>query len=400
MSRWWVIGGCLVAMLIVGQAFYQLASWTSRGGQTAPLYSSYRHDPHGTAALFDLLEMRGLPVDRITRPRLSADHHGTLVQVLPSRRSDTAGPTSVVYGSSQLIDWMHDGNTVIQFTRQYSRLMEEVGVPKENASIETAAAKDLEVLQRQGADPDDLSAMYPLVTAASEVDADRHWGLLLPQALGSEPAPRWRPLAKDGPRIVAAEMGVGAGRLVIIGAPTPASNSGLLRGDNVELLLELLGDGPVLFDEWSLGVGQHHTMLELISRAGLTPVLLQAILALGIYHWSTRRQRSEPDPPITQARSSVEQIHTLGYLYRQSLSPDEVSRRVVAEVYARLAGALRCKPSAIAQRAKRLPETHAAAVQQLLTDLEQLAGEQKPRRNEAYAAMLDRSYSLVKALEK
>lgn len=406
MSRGWTIAFAFFAVLIAVQGFYQLASWTSRGGESSPLYSTYRHDPYGSAALYELLEARGVPVERVTRPRLLPEQHGTLVQILPMPLADNTERASVTQSSSQLLDWMHDGNTVIQLTREYTSLMAEANVPHAELS-DTDLAAEIEEMQRRGTPPDEMGyAPAPALVGESE---DQALALLVPQPFTEDagaaeeaaPAdPRWRWVARRGGQVVAGRQQVGAGELIVIGAPTPALNDGLLRGDNVELMLELLGDGPVLFDEWSLGVGQHHTMLELIRRAGLMPVVLQGLLALVMYHWSTRRQGPPSDETRRRRRSSVEQVQTLGYLYSRSLSDEEVRQRVVAEAQRRLATALRCNVAKIPERAARLPEQQANDVREFVEELQQLNEGKRKVRSERYAAILDRSHSLVKALQK
>ena len=62
---------------------------------------------------------------------------------------------------------------------------------------------------------------------------------------------------RDGPgkAIVACEYRIGQGRLVVVGAPTPALNGMIGEAQNLDFLLSLIGKGPVILDDWMHGLG-------------------------------------------------------------------------------------------------------------------------------------------------
>ena len=65
-------------VLIVGAGvFYRMSYVASRGGDAAPLYSTQRYDPYGTAALYQLLSEQGVDV-RILLPKKSDSRIVTL----------------------------------------------------------------------------------------------------------------------------------------------------------------------------------------------------------------------------------------------------------------------------------------------------------------------------------
>jgi len=378
-------------------AFYSLAETASRGGQSNPLYSTRRYDPYGTAALRDLLAERGIPVKTLERPSLGERERGVLIQVLPRSRPLSLG--QVLLGGvgyevhvGDLRDWIAAGNTVVQFARDQTPLMAELcakpspekrvpGKPGRvrktrppkislDGGAERDPARELEEEEAQGVPPDNLA--YPLVEVWPERGSTRPLLLRLPERLRDAESPSWKPLARWQGGVVAAELAYGAGRLIVVGAPTPALNSGLELGGNLEWVLDLVGQGPVLLDEWSHGIGHQDTLIGCIREIGLTPVLAQLLFVLALYLWSTRGHRRPDRPEPSRSRSIAEQIETLGYLYRQALSRGEAVRRVRREVLRRLAEALRCSPEDVEAGRAKVPPAQARRVQTIREALEAL----------------------------
>ena len=112
--------------------------------------------------------------------------------------------------------------------------------------------------------------------------------------------PRWRPIAwletDEGP-VVAGEDRVGEGKLVIVGSTTPALNHSLGNVGNLEFLLTEIGNGPVIFDEWSHGIGRQATVMGFLRDVGLIPVLIQLAFVLLLYVRSTSGLRRDADTP-------------------------------------------------------------------------------------------------------
>jgi len=372
-------------------AFYRLAETASRGGQSNPLYCTRRYDPYGTAALCDLLAERGIPVKTLERPSLDEREHGVLIQVLECRRPQ--GLAQLLSGGARyevhvgdLREWIAAGNTVVQFSRGETPLAAELSskpIPSKAESKKPAKvgkktppiivleemdqqdpARKLEEEEAEGIPPDKLA--YPLVEADWVGPSLRHPLVLrLPEKLPHAELFPWKPLARWRGDVVAAEARYGKGRLVVVGAPTPALNSGLDLGGNLEWILDLVGQGPVLVDDWSHGIGHEDTLIGCIREIGLTPVLFQLAFVLGLYLWSTRGHRRPDRPEVSRSRSIAEQIETLGYLYRQALSREEAVRRVRREVLRRVAEALGCSPEDVEAGRAKVPPAAARRVQSI-----------------------------------
>ncbi len=395
MNRKLTIAVTLLALALMVWAFYLLAEVATRGGDASPVYSTRRHDPYGTAAIYDLLRQRGIPVRTLERSRLESTDHGVLVQVLSDDDNVETGGSSL--RPDELINWMTEGNTVIQFSRQTTSLMKQAGAPPAvNADsfgpFQSAAAHEI-----HGLPPDRHPGFLVTVgwnsehqtqpdTNAAKDSSDDGWAsppsrmisLRSPMLLVPVTDSRWRTLAGTRQGTYAGELRVGRGKLIIIGAPTPILNHSLLENDNLEVVLSLIGSGPVIMDEWSHGIGHGGTIMEMLRRIGLLPVLLQLVFVIALYTWSTRGHRPQEidDPP--RLRSSVEQIETLGHLYSQSLKTEAAHTLVTQAVRKRMAKALRCRPADVEKRAAQLPPALAAQAQEISDALRQTERESAP----------------------
>lgn len=392
-------GMVVVAMVIAAGAwvFYSSARWISRTGPSAPVYSSLRYDPGGCAAVYDMLGLRGIPVERLYRGHLMSFDHGTLVQVLPldpkrgdHKDEDEAPPT---LGTNELVKWIGDGNTVVQFTREDTALMKQMGVPWKVRRFDMR--RETQKHERAGKDPGATPGLRVHARTTGGLDLQ----LIEPSELRGHGRPSWHPLARStGGEVVAGEVRFGRGRFIVVASPTPALNGGIDREQNLEFVLSLVsGHGPVLIDEWSHGVRDDRTVLGLIRSAGLTPVLFQLFFVLLVYHWSTRGYRRIDAPGTPRARSCTEQIQTLAHLYSRTLDAAEVQRRVEHEVRTRLAAALRCRPAQLDDRIKSLVGVPAQRVRDVLEPLGEAAAAIGSRRtaDAAWARALTRSHQFL-----
>jgi predicted Zn-ribbon and HTH transcriptional regulator len=181
------------------------------------------------------------------------------------------------------------------------------------------------------------------------------------------------------PEIVAGEYRIGQGKLIVVGSPTPILNGMLTQGGNLHFVLALISGNPVILDEWSHGIGHEATVIGFNRRVGLLPVLLQVLVIVILYAWSTSGFARQEDAPGQRQRSCIEQIETLGYLYSQSLDPEVTFERVYAEIQHRLAETLRCQPQEIADSLKLLDPSAKQKVEQLLERINRIGRAHGPR---------------------
>ncbi len=369
-------GAAILAILVVMAFFYQSATFSSRSGEDTPLYSVRRHDPYGIAALHDLLVARGVAVRTLERPSLEPTDHGVLIQVLADSESSTR---DFHLRTPDLVDWISGGNTVVQLTRSQTDLLKFVKIsPATQPS--SSDVKALQAFERDGGPPGDA----PVLVSHARTTQPGEPRLMLwsPMFFDDQPGSTWKSLARiqgDPHPVVAVDFPIGRGKLVFVGAPTPALNGTIEAEGNLDFLLNLIGNNPVILDEWSHGIGHERTVVSFLRDVGLVPMLLQAVLVVGLYVWSTSGHGRSIEANEGRQRSSVEQIETLGYLYSRSLGAAVTFDRVNQEVQRRLAGALRCQPKELATRLAALNPQLRAKIEHIFAQLTNLRAGQGVR---------------------
>ncbi|MDH5478434.1 MAG: hypothetical protein OEY50_08885, partial [Nitrospinota bacterium] len=113
------IGVAAVAAAIL--AFYYLAEYESKGGENAPLYSSLRADPHGSAAFRDLLSESGMPPFVLMEPQLPEGEGNVLIQVQWEKDTQTGWEmffeNQEEEDTKDIVDWVKRGNTLVFMCR-------------------------------------------------------------------------------------------------------------------------------------------------------------------------------------------------------------------------------------------------------------------------------------------
>ncbi len=301
--RWVSLGAASLALLFAIAWFYESAAFSSRAGDDAPLYSARRHDAYGSAALIDLLKERGVAVRTVERPSLEPEDRGILIQVLPMQ---AASHGAYRLPERQLAHWISQGNTVIQFTRGSTQLMQNFKImPSTRPSLEDKAA--LENFEKEGEVPSKAPAVINHArlgdgarpTSESDTHSKDHRDDLMlwsPMQFAKDQPAGWSPIAylptKDHD-VVAGQFRHGRGKLVIVGAPTPVLNETMGVDGNLKFVLDWVktaGSGSVFVDEWSHGIGHEATIMNFLVTVGLLPVLLQVAFLATLYLWSTSGQ--------------------------------------------------------------------------------------------------------------
>jgi hypothetical protein len=143
------------------------------------------------------------------------------------------------------------------------------------------------------------------------------------------PAPDAAPVITAGPAVVVARRQVGAGDIWLIACPEIFSNGHLGEADHLPLLLALVGERPVWFDERIHGLLDEDDLIALLRRWGLGPALVLGALLVVLWFWRARVLLGPPADPWRDRRAeAVEGIQALAGLYQRSLS-----RRDTLELY-------------------------------------------------------------------
>ncbi|MDH5637878.1 MAG: DUF4350 domain-containing protein [Nitrospinota bacterium] len=328
--------GAVVAAVV---AFFYLAEYESRGGESTPLFSSFRADPHGAAAFRDLLSESGVTNSMLLEPTYPPGKGGVLIQVLEVK--DPSSPIKMSPWNEDepqkkdLVEWVRRGNTLILMSRGATPSGREFGISI-HRRIKPELIKKIENRQREGIAPDDIGGN----SVTADWDEGKTLALREPVDLDGEVGVEITPLATAYQGVIAAQLEYGAGKVVVVGDPSPILNGWIDQGDNLEFMLGLVGAGPVYFDEWAHGLGRGGSIIGLIEKFGLVPALLQVLFVLFLYRWSGRGVSAAEEAPERERVSVVEQIDTLGRLYSRTMRPGQVRERVGLELLTRAQDAL------------------------------------------------------------
>lgn len=192
-------------------------------------------------------------------------------------------------------------------------------------------------------------------------------------------------LALDGPngRPAGVRVEVGQGAVIAL-ASASAFTNGELRGGGGVLFARLVREhapaGPVLFDEYHLGVGQQRSMMRYLRQVGATALVVQVLLLVGFVLWRVGARfgaaRRDPPPPPGGTASYVEGV---ARLYEKSGDPASAGRIIIRRALARIAAhhhLASTEPSRMIDRLEgRGRHAAAEAVMALAERLEDDAGE-------------------------
>jgi len=130
----------------------------------------------------------------------------------------------------------------------------------------------------------------------------------------------------------------GAGRVVVLSDPYVVSNAGINRADNVLLAANLVGRGPVAFDEYHQGYGS--TRNQLFAYFANTPVMWlfgQAAVVVLAVVWTRGRRFARPLPaPGVDRRSKLEFVASMAELQQRARAYD----LAIENIYSRTRRAL------------------------------------------------------------
>jgi len=119
---------------------------------------------------------------------------------------------------------------------------------------------------------------------------------------------------------------VGDGAVVVLASASLLQNRDLsARGGGVlfsRLVREHAADGPVLFDEYHLGVGQRRSFMRYLRQTGAMPLVIQVLLLIGLVLWRLgakfgAHQRPAPDDP----GGTASYVEGVGTLYAKAKDP-------------------------------------------------------------------------------
>ncbi|MBH24451.1 MAG: hypothetical protein CMH57_08375 [Myxococcales bacterium] len=304
-----LLAAALIAVVFVGL----LVAAASHRASFAGRYASHSAAADGARGVALLAERLGRPPPRLQHNLASPPDRGTLIAVAPRPDASTSLVASLLdpdpfspEEAEALLAWIKEGNTLILFTRQPTRLLSRTGIflageaPEAAPGARSRAAPST-VWPPPTEEASPASGGHRLLRGVSRGEVERG------AALG-----RWEPLGDEGRytpllvverggvrRDVAAEVEVGEGRLIWVGSPFVASNLGLSRADNglwIALLLDREPGRPLFIDEFHHGFVHRRNLAGYLRRSGRWVVVAQLALLGLLCGWRFGRRFGEPLP--------------------------------------------------------------------------------------------------------
>lgn len=280
-----VAGGSVFLVLLV---IALLLAPTSDSGQP----TSYSAGSGGSKAAYLLLKALRYDVDRWERP--------------PAELDAASGTTLIV--TEPISATPDERRAILRFVGAGGRVI---------VTGTTGAA-----LIGSTAGPDAVGALNwaPATAAAPSPVTQAAPAILLAPASSFELARTDVPLYVVGDSIVVAHLRRSKGDIYWWASPTPITNAGIGRVDNLRFVLESLGrpgDGRILFDEYFHGY--RPSLMQSVMRTPVKWILAQVSVFLTVVLLTYARRSGPIVPGVTETRlSPLEFVRTLGGLYRRA----------------------------------------------------------------------------------
>lgn len=373
-----------VALLVALGAAGLVCTRVADRGRYASEYSTYGAGPEGTRALYLLADELGahprrwaeelgrLPedggmlvalgsceqlmrreVNRIERERLRewVERGGVLVVAgVPSYLSradfgaelvsdpDACRPTHGLLGMLARAEQRAAGEDAPRTEDDTDRPTELEELPR--AFGEDPAGTYEEVTARDELPPPRaaLATGEPLV-GAGLVELRRPLGIALDDGLAAHTL---LTLDDATERPVGVRIEVGRGAVVLLSSASLFTNRDLVAGGGAvvfaRLVREHAPEGPVLFDEYHLGVGQRRSTMRYLRQAGATGIVVQVLVLIGLVLWRVGARfggvRSDPPP---EPGGTLSYVDGVAQLYSKARDPEGAARIVTRRGIARIA---------------------------------------------------------------
>lgn len=211
-------------------------------------------------------------------------------------------------------------------------------------------------------------------------------------------------LRLDGPEgePVGVRVDVGEGAVIALGSASMFQNRDLSQQNGgllfARLVREHAGGGPVLFDEYHLGIGQHRGMMRYLRQAGLGAFIVQLLLLVLFVIWRFGARFGSPrDPAPPEPAGTASYVEGVGTLYAKAKDPVGAAGILVRRALERIAAhhhvdAKGAAPLADTLEARKRKEA-AEAVRAIATLESEAAAHGLPRFTERLDAELARAIS-------
>ena len=391
-----IAGAVLLGLGMLGLMCGRVAE---RGRYAVP-YSTYGSGPEGARALYLLAEARGDRPMRWSRDLAALPSEGVLV-ALGGCELPMARPVSRY--ERQILERWIDGGGVLVVAGAHEYLWPELGVhmwrPSGECDPDIGIVGELaraEMGERDASLPpppdggvrpptfDDLQAeleedpiaVVEELAQTEELPPPRWASAVAPPLEGIGSVPLRQPAsvvpAKDarattilslpsGPAGVVVRRGEGA--IVALASASLLQNREIASAEGGVLftrIVDALGsEGPVIFDEYHLGVGERRSITQYLRSAGGGAAAVQLLLVIGLVLWRRGTRFGQPRsdlPPVPAGTASY--VAAIGTLYAKSRDAAGAVGLLVRHALQRIADHHHLPSSDPEAMAKALEERH------------------------------------------
>ncbi len=347
----------ILALVLVLGAGIGVIQFDSRRGLHAPKYSVHRTDDQGAALIFRVYERMGVRAQAWDRRFDALSRPGLMLLIAPEQSVRLLNRADLKIGTvgdilpvevAALDAWVARGNVVVLMSRDATSIHESLGIL-------------LDELGSQSPSPSIPAQPSALAVGVKELQTQSPFGFKFGvlEAKGTEqpkpvrssviPAQAWSVLfnkvqgARKMPQVVSAVRG--AGLYVLANDAYPATNAGLLAGDNVQFMRNIARlvppSGTLWLDEYHKRSAPSNVVAYLRERS-MTGALVYVVLLVLIWVWHSG-VRFGPERPLVrdERRDSIEYVRAIATLYRNAGMPRDVLETVFLDFKKRLLGALR-----------------------------------------------------------
>lgn len=365
--RWLAVlaAGCLGLLLMA--AIERVAE---RGRFVRP-FSSYGSGPEGTRGLYLLLSELGFATVRWSQDLARLPQGGTLL-ALGSCARGVSRPISR-YEQADLLRWIERGGVlIVAGARNYLpdalgvHFKDDLDCAVERADAEASAEDARSVGTGPAADGGEHEAGDEVDEALASVDQRRTlWGVPMGPALAGLPIVRFDDAGRfniDRTLEIETLLGVpppagaratelvplavsfkrGQGRVIALSSANLLQNAELEESEGATLLTRLLrrygNPGPLIFDEYHLGLGERRSLMQYLRQSGALPAVLQLLLIAGVALLRAGARFGAVQVPIeAKPGGTVSFVAALGRLYGKADDRAAAVRLIARAALARVA---------------------------------------------------------------
>jgi hypothetical protein len=351
------------ALAVVVGALALVMMRASRRGEFAEPFSTYRSEPDGARALFLLAQQAGLPVARrhLDLEPVEGEPELVLLGIEGDEPETDDGPDAGAleldrwergrlskYESDELLKALDRGATLIYAVTRDHPFLGDLGVtftPAEDHLSRTLTpfspsplTQGVHTLQTR------ISGYLSAVRVSVPGSAD-DGGASKAVGLGADALPVLID-RHHGDQAVALLIRRGQGRVLVLAAPTMASNRELVQDDAARFWLNALTDlapasGDIEFDEYHHGFTGDRSLMGYASRYGLPWVIGQGIFALALWSLALRRFGAQRTPVEDSRRAGADYLLAMARIYRLGKHRQHAAAALVRGSLRALQGAAR-----------------------------------------------------------